>query len=338
MKPCLQAVNIDCNFDYTFETAKLAAAGIDLVLKKCVTEDEIIAACADTDAVILEGAKTPMTARVIAALPKCRIIAKYAVGVDNIDVAAATAAGIVVANAADYCTEEVSDHAVALLLASARKVMSMDRFVRRGEWGGFTKANPLRRVSQLTLGLVGLGRIARATARKMAGFQVKILAADPYVKNVGADEGIELVDLERLLQESDLISIHVPLLPETRGMIGAAAFKLMKPTAVVVNTSRGPVVDQDALIAALQEKRLGGAALDVMAEEPLPAASPLRDFDSVILTPHTGADSIDSMAHVRRTVVESVSAGLNGFWPPFPVNAKVTPRAALRPFAEFREL
>jgi D-3-phosphoglycerate dehydrogenase len=331
----LQAVNIDCNFDYTFETAKLAAAGIDLVLRKCTTEDDIIKACADADAVILEGAKTPMTAKVISSLPKCRIIAKYAVGVDNIDVAAATAAGIVVANAADYCTEEVSDHAVALIMASARKVMSMDRYVRRGEWFGFTKAQPLRRVSQLTLGLVGIGRIARATARKMAGFQMRIIAADPYVKGSSVD-GIEIISLEKLLQESDLVSVHVPLMPETRGMVNTAAFKLMKPTAVLVNTSRGPVVDQDALIAALREKRIGGAALDVVAEEPLPATSPLRDFDSVILTPHTGADSVDSMAQVRRTVVESVSAGLNGFWPPFPINPKVTPRAGLRPFAEYR--
>jgi D-3-phosphoglycerate dehydrogenase len=330
-----QAVNIDCNFDYTFETAKLAAAGIDLVLRKSVTEDDIIKACADADAVILEGAKTPMTARVISSLKKCRIIAKYAVGVDNIDLPTATATGIVVANAADYCTEEVSDHAVALIMASSRKVMSMDRFVRRGEWSGFTKAQPLRRVSQLTLGFVGLGRIARATARKMAGFQMRMIAADPYVKATSVD-GIEMVSLEKLYQESDLISVHVPLMAETRGMINAAAFKQMKPTAVLVNTSRGPVVDQDALIAALKEKRIGGAALDVVAEEPLPATSALRDFDSVILTPHTGADSVDSMAHVRRTVVESVSAGLNGYWPPFPVNPKVTPKSALKPFAEYR--
>jgi D-3-phosphoglycerate dehydrogenase len=215
-------------------------------------------------------------------------------------------------------------------------VMSMDRFVRRGEWSGFTKSHPLRRVSQLTLGLVGLGRIARATARKMAGFQMRILASDPFVKGP-TDGGTEIVPLETLLRESDLISVHVPLMPETRGMINAAAFKLMKPTAVLVNTSRGPVVDQEALITALREKRIGGAALDVVAEEPLPGSSPLRDFDSVILTPHTGADSVDSMAHVRRTVVESVSAGLAGYWPPFPINPKVTPRAALKPFAEYTQ-
>jgi D-3-phosphoglycerate dehydrogenase len=338
MNPCFLAVNIDCNFDYTFETDRLAAAGIELVPRKAVTEDEIIRACAEADAVILEGAKTPMTARVIAALPRCRVIAKYAVGVDNIDVGAASVAGIVVANAADYCTEEVSDHAVALLLASARRVMSMDRFVRRGEWAGFTKAHPLRRVSQLTLGLVGLGRIARATARKMAGFQMRMLAADPYVPGPTAEGGIEMVSLERLLREADLISIHVPLAAGTRGLIGEAAFRSMKPTAVVVNTSRGPVIDQDALVLALREKWISGAALDVVAEEPLPASSPLRDFDQVILTPHTGADSVDSMRHVRRTVVESVAAVLGGYWPPFPVNPRVTPRLALKPWSEFPPL
>ncbi len=336
MKPPFQAVNIDCNFDYAFETERLAAAGVDLVLRKSTTEEEIIRACAEADAVVLEGAKTPMTARVIGALPRCRVVAKYAVGVDNVDVMAATAAGIVVANAADYCTEEVSDHAVALLLASARRVMSMDRFVRRGEWSGFTKAHPLRRVSQLTLGLVGLGRIARATARKMAGFQMRILAADPYISGPTADGGIEVVPLQQLLRESDLISVHVPLNAETRGLIGAAEFRSMKPTAVVVNTSRGPVIDQDALIVALREKWIAGAALDVVTEEPLPASSPLRDFDQVILTPHTGADSVDSMKHVRRTVVESVAAVLSGYWPPFPVNPKVAPRFPLQPWAEFR--
>lgn len=335
MKPRYKAVNIDCNFDYTFETDRLAAAGIDLVLAKSVTEDDIIHACAGADAVILEGAKTPLTARVIGALPRCRIIAKYAVGVDNIDVHAAASAGIVVANAVDYCTEEVSDHAVALLMSSARRVVSMDRFVRRGEWAGFTKSHPLRRVSQLTLGLVGLGRIARATARKMVGFQMRILAADPYVSGPTVDDRIDVVSLGHLLRESDLISIHVPLIAETRGMIGEEAFRSMKPTAIVVNTSRGPVIDQDAMVRALREKWIGGVALDVVAEEPLPASSPLRDFDQVILTPHTGADSTDSMKHVRQTVTESVAAVLSGYWPPFPVNPKAVPRFALKPWGDF---
>jgi D-3-phosphoglycerate dehydrogenase len=255
--------------------------------------------------------------------------------VDNIDVGAATAAGVVVANAADYCSEEVSDHAVALLLASARRVVAMDRFVRAGNWAGFTRTQPLRRISQLTLGLVGLGRIARGTARKMAGFRLRILATDPYLTGPGSEPGVEVVDFETLLRESDLVSVHVPLTPETRGLINEAALRAMKPNAVIVNTSRGPVIDQSALERALEEKWIAGAALDVVTEEPLPAGSALRKFDQVILTPHTGADSVDSMDHVRRTVVDTIEAVARGYWPPFPVNPKVAPRVHLRPFSDW---
>lgn len=335
MNQPFKAVNIDCNFDYAYERERLSACGIDLALRKAVSEDDIIRACTDADAVVLEGAKTPMTERVILALPRCRLIAKYAVGVDNIDAAAATRAGIVVANAADYCTEEVSDHAVALLLASARRVVAMDRFVRAGNWSGFTRDQPLRRVNQLTLGLVGLGRIARATARKMAGFRLRILATDPYLTGPGNEPGVEIVDLDTLLRESDLISVHVPLVPETRGLLNEATFRAMKPNAIVVNTSRGPVIDQSALERALEEKWIAGAALDVVDEEPLPAGSGLRKFEQVILTPHAGADSVDSMDHVRRTVVDTLEAVARGYWPPFPVNPKVAPRVPLRPWAEW---
>lgn len=336
MSSHLIAVNIDCNFDYAFERQRMAAHGIDLREHKCMTEDEIIRACAEADAVILEGAKTPMTSRVIGAFRRCRVIAKYAVGVDNIDIPAATAAGIVVANAADYCTEEVSDHAVALLLASARRVVAMDRHVRGGGWAGFTRTHPLRRVSQLTLGFVGMGRIAQATARKMAGFRLRMIAADPFLPASAAVAGVEMTSMERVLRESDLISVHVPLSAGTRGLMGENEFRSMKPTAILVNTSRGPVVNQSALVAALRENRIGGAALDVVEEEPLPDSSPLRDFENVILTPHTGADSVDSLQHARGTVVDSVAAVLTGFWPPFPVNSAVSPLAPLRPWTEFR--
>lgn len=325
-----RVVNIDCNFDYPYELGRLAGVGADLILAKCRTEDDIIAAAADADVLVVEGAKTPVTARVIGALRRCRAIVKYAVGVDNIDVAAATRHGIVVANAADYCTEEVSDHAVALLLAAARQVMSMDRQIRAGGWNDYVRPRPLRRISELTLGLVGLGRIARATARKVEGFRLRILGADPYVAAGATGPGIEVVPLERLLRESDLVSVHVPLTAETRGFLSEASFRAMKPTAIVVNTSRGGVIDEPALVRALQEKWIAGAALDVMAEEPLPAASPLRGFDQVILTPHLGSDSTDSMAHVRRTVVDSIEAILGGVWPPFPVNPRVDPRVPLR--------
>ncbi len=330
-----RAVNIDCNFDYAFERERLAAVGIALIEQKSGTEDEIIAACTAADAVILEGAKTPLTMRVIGALPRCRVLAKYAVGVDNIDLAAATSQGIVVANAADYCTEEVSDHAVALMLAAARRVVALDRHLRAGGWGGPMRAVPVRRFSRLTVGLIGLGRIARATARKLQGFGCRVLAADPYLPaGVSAGPNVERVSLDRLLAESDLVSVHIPLSAETRGLVGAQMFSVMKSTAVLVNTSRGPVVDQAALIEALQSQRIAGAALDVFETEPLAVESPLRTMEQVILTPHTAADSVDSLQHARETVVDSVAAVLRGYWPPFPVNVRVIPRSALRPWSE----
>ncbi|MDB6092754.1 MAG: D-3-phosphoglycerate dehydrogenase [Verrucomicrobia bacterium] len=335
MTPRLKVVNIDCNFDYTYERTRLAALGIDLVEKKAVGEDEIIAACQEADVVLVEGAKTPMTARVIDALPRTRLIAKYAVGVDNVDLPAATRRGIVVANAADYCTEEVSDHAVALLLGCARRVVSMDRFVHAGNWSGYSKGRPLRRINQLTLGLVGLGRIARATVRKMAGFRLRMQASDPYLPPGAIEPGVEIVPLEQLLRESDLVSVHVPLTAETRGLLNEAAFRLMKPTAYVVNTSRGPVIDEESIIRALREKWIAGAALDVVTEEPLPASSPLREMDQVILTPHCGAESSDSLQHARRTVIDTVEAVAKGYWPPYPVNPKAAPRLPLKPWSEF---
>jgi phosphoglycerate dehydrogenase-like enzyme len=168
----------------------------------------------------------------------------------------------------------------------------------------------------------------------MAGFRMRMLAADPYLTGASNEPGVDLVSLETVLRESDLVSVHVPLTPETRGLINEAALRSMKPTAVIVNTSRGPVIDQPALERALEEKWIAGAALDVVTEEPLPATSALRRFDQVILTPHAGADSIDSMSHVRRTVAASIEAVARGHWPPFPVNPKVTPRSPLQPWSE----
>jgi len=331
-----QVVNVDCNFTYDLERQRIEAAGADLVLRLARTEAEIIAACADAAIILLEHADTPLTARVISALPACRAIIRYGVGVDSIDVAAATKCGVVVANSADFCTEEVSDHAVALLLTSAKRVAFFDRRIRAGKWHGFTLTPPLRRIGNLTLGLVGWGRIAQATARKLEGFRMRTLVADPYVKSVPAGSRVELVSLEQLLRESDLVSLHAPLNAETKHLIGEKEFRLMKPTAFLVNTSRGGVVDETALVRALQEQRLGGAGLDVMEVEPLPADSPLRTMEQVTLTPHYAASSQDSMQHLHGTVADSVEAILQGYWPPFPVNGTVVPRVPLRLWKDFR--
>jgi D-3-phosphoglycerate dehydrogenase / 2-oxoglutarate reductase len=331
-----EVVNVDCNFAYDTERRQIEAAGAELVLRRASTEDEIIAACARAAVVLLEFPNTPFTARVIAALPACRAIIRYGVGIESVDQAAATRRGIVVANTADFCTEEVSDHAAALLLACARKICFFDRQVRSGGWQDFKLNPPLRRVSCMTLGLVGWGRIAQAVARKMQGFGLRILTTDPFVRALPAGSTVELVSMDRLFRESDLVSVHVPLSPETRHLIGEPVLGMMKPTAFLVNTSRGGVVDQAALVRALEENRIGGAALDVFEEEPLPVASPLRSMEQVVLTPHYAASSQDSMAHLHRTVADSVEAILRGFWPPFPVNAAVQPREPLRSWSEFR--
>jgi D-3-phosphoglycerate dehydrogenase len=331
-----QIVNVDCNFSYEMEQSRIAAAGADFVLKKAKTEEEIIAACGEAKVVLFENSDTYFNARVISALPQCQAIVRYGVGVDTIDIAEATRHGIVVANSADYCTEEVSDHAVALLMAAARRIVRLDRKIRSGGWVGYDPNQPLRRVSCLTLGLLGWGRIAQAVARKMSGFQMRILVADPYVKSLPPGSPVELVSREQLLREADLLSLHLPLNAETKHLMNEQTLALLKPSAVLVNTSRGGIVDEAALVRALQAGKLGGAALDVFEVEPLPAGSPLRTLEQVILTPHYAASSQDSMRHLHGTVTDSVEAILQGYWPPFPVNRDVTPRVALRPWADFQ--
>lgn len=330
-----QVVNVDCNFNYDLERRLVTAAGADLVLQRAKTEAEIITACANASVVLFENADTPFTAHVVDSLPACRAIVRYGVGVDSIDVPAATRQGIVVANTADYCTEEVSDHAVALLLASVRRIAFFDRSLHAGAWHGYSPGLAMRRVSQLTVGLLGWGRIAQATARKLAGFQSRLLVCDPFVKALPPGVNATLVDRETLLRESDLISLHLPLNSETRHLINDAALRLMKPTAVLINTSRGGIVDEAALIRALQEKRIGGAALDVFETEPLSPTSPLRSLESVVLTPHFAASSVDAMQHLQRTVAQSVAALVRGHYPPFVINPTVKPRTTLRPWAEF---
>ncbi|SDS49129.1 C-terminal binding protein [Opitutus sp. GAS368] len=331
-----QIVNVDCNFTYELERRRIEAAGADLVLRRARTEDEIILACRDAAVVLFENADTPLNARVIAALPKCQAIVRYGVGVDSIDLVEATRQGVVVANSADYCTEEVSDHSTALILAAARRIAVLDRRIRSGGWVGYDPQQPLRRVACLTLGLLGWGRIAQAVARKMSGFNMRIIVADPYVQSLPPGSPIELVSRDQLLRESDLLSLHLPLNVETRHLMNEQTLGLMKPTAYLVNTSRGGIIDEAALVRALQQDRLGGAALDVFEVEPLPAPSPLRTLEQVTLTPHYAASSQDSMRHLHGTVTDSVEALLGGHWPPFPVNGKVVPREALRPWKDFR--
>lgn len=330
----VRVVNVDCDRPqkekdrlYAAERKTVEDLGGELVLLSAQTEEAIIQACAGARIILTEGLFTPITRRVLESLPDCRAVGRYGIGVDNIDVEAATDCGIVVFNVADYCVEEVADHAAALVLACARRVVILDRHVRAGGWDKPPLEHPLRRVGCLTLGLVGFGNIGRHMVPRLQGFGMRILATDPYVDpRLAAEAGVELTSLERVLGESDVVSLHTFLTAGTRHLIGAPELQMMKPSAFLVNTSRGGVVDEEALIEALKERRIGGAGLDVTEEEPLGADSPLRSLDNVVLTPHQGSSSVESGEDLRRGVTEALSCMLQGYWPPFPFNRSVKPK------------
>ncbi|MER7795168.1 C-terminal binding protein [Streptomyces sp. NPDC097640] len=318
--------------DYEFadlepERQVLEAAGLTLVPAQATTEDELIEVCADADAVINQYA--PVTAKVIGSLTRCRVISRYGIGLNTIDVPAATEAGIAVANVPDGSLEEVSDHAAAQILTLARGLHRYDAAIRRGTWD-YTVAGPLRRLRGRTLGLVGFGRIPRLLAEKLAGFGMAVLAHDPFADpSHAAALGVRLVDLDTLCRESDVVSVHAPLTAETEGMIGRAQFAAMKPTACLVNTARGPVVDQDALVEALETGRIAGAGLDVFAHEPLGPDHPLARCENVVLSPHTAWYSEDSEIEIRTKAARNVVDVAQGRLPTYLVNHEVSPATPL---------
>jgi D-3-phosphoglycerate dehydrogenase len=335
-------INIDSYFKnfrgYEYESRLFHKLGASLVLATARTEVDVVEASRGCEVILVEHADTPVTKAVIDQLDECRLIAKYAIGFDNVDVAAATARGIIVCHSPNYCAEEVSDHTCALLLALTRRVVQFNDHVRHGRWSDLKVEPPLRRTKQRVLGLVGFGRIARLVARKLKPFGVKILAFDPFIDAKSAEaESVALVSLESIFSESDFVSVHTPLTSNTRHLINARLLGLMKPTSFLVNTSRGPVIDEEALIETLREKRIAGAALDVTEVEPLPASSPLRALDNVILTPHQAANSVESLVDVRATIAASVEAYCKGYWPEFVVNRDVTPRSRLKSWQEYSE-
>lgn len=312
--------------DYVFpsldpERAVLGPLGAELRPQQCRSEEEIIALAQDADAVLNCYAK--MTARVIENLKRCRIIARYGIGVDNVDLAAATKARILVTNVPDYCIDEVSDHALALLLALARRVAAADAAVKAGAWDVVAHAG-IRRLRGRTLGLLGFGKIAKALASKVRPLGMKVMAYDPYLapEEIGR-LGAEAAGLEKLLAEADAVSIHVPLSPETRNLIGERELARMKPAAFLINTSRGGIVNEEALAAALKETRLGGAALDVLSVEPPPADHPLYGAPNVILTPHLAFYSRESVIELQTKAAEEVARALRGEPPRSPVNPEV---------------
>ena len=311
--------------DYVWESLdvekKTLGALADIVALKTKKPEEFLSEAGDCDA-LLNTYAGPITAETMSKMPRCKIIARYGIGVDTIDLDAATAAGIIVTNNPTYCIEEVAEQTMALLLSAARKIPFYDRMVRGGRWE-VPPGKPMYRLVGRTLGLVGFGNIARAVAVRAAAFGLNVLYSDPFVKQGQFKVPGKAVDLDTLLRESDFVSLHPPLTPQTRKMIGDDAFKKMKNTAVLINCARGPVVDTDALVRALDAKKIAGAALDTVDPEPLPDPHPLRGRDNVILCPHAAWYSEQAMAGLQAGAPGEVRRVLTGEWPVNVVNRAV---------------
>jgi D-3-phosphoglycerate dehydrogenase len=305
----------------------LRSIGADLQLASRPTPEAILNVAAPADALLVTYAK--ITGDMIRQMKRCRIISRFGIGVDNVDLDAATAARIVVTKVPDYCLDEVSDHAMALLLALARKIPASNAQVHAGRWE-MKAVVPIHRLKGRILGLVGFGRIPRLVAPKAKAFGLRVIVHDPLVQaDVIAREHVDQVDFDELLAQSDYVSIHTPLLPETRNLFSADAFGKMKPGAYLINTARGPIVDEHALARALDAGQLAGAALDVMPQEP-PVGSPLLSRENVIITPHTSFYSEESLLELQRKAAEEVVAVLSGKAPRNPVNPEALEESAKR--------
>lgn len=314
-----KVVVTDCDhFSLELERKVLNEINPEFVVAHCTTEEEVIETARDADGIINQYA--PMTRRVIESLKRCKVIARYGIGVDNIDVEAATEHGIIVANLPDYCVDEVSTHAVALILACARKITLLDNLVKQEIWN-LTLARPLLRTQGRILGLFGLGKIGRAVAEKTSRFGFKIIACDPYVAKV--DREIELAEFPQLLSDSDFISIHTPLTKETRHIFGENELRAMKKSAYLINTARGSIINEKALYKALKDKWIAGAALDVMEKEPPDWKNPLLKLNNLIITPHVSFYSEESYVDLKTKTAEAVLFVLKGGLPRAMVNPQV---------------
>jgi D-3-phosphoglycerate dehydrogenase len=310
------------------ERALLVALGAEIIELEGAADAEILDACRDADAVLVVSAH--LRGAVIGALTRCKIISRIGTGVDKIDIEAATRAGIIVNNLPDAFTDEVADHTLALLLAAARQLKPLDRQMRQGRRP--LTLSHMHRLSAQTAGIIGLGRIGSAVARRCRAFGLRVLAYDPYLTaETALREGVTAVDLDTLQAESDYVCLLCPLLPQTRGMLAMPQFRKMKPSAVLINTARGELVNEDDLAQALQQGVIRYAGLDVFGIvnifdlEGYPTGHPLFQLDNVLLTPHIAAASEESGEECRQRAAQAVLDVLSGKWPEHPVNPAVTP-------------
>lgn len=307
--------------DAEIEAEVFAGLGANLVTVPHLGTAEALAVVPEAAAVMVTT--QPVGAELLGLLGKCQIVTRVGTGVDAIDAETAAARGVWVTNVPDYSIDEVSSHALALLMALQRNLRGHVAAARAGDWK-YQSVSPIRRLSELTLGVLGYGRIGSAMGRKGAGVGLRVIAHDPYLPDERVREGGAVpVDFDTLLRESDYLSLHVPLTPETRGLINASALAKMKPTAYVVNTARGEVIDIPALVTAVQSGKLAGAGIDVLPTEPPDADDPVLHEPGILVTPHVAWASEQAKVDVRRRGAEDVLRVLRGERPKYPVNEPV---------------
>ncbi|NVO14945.1 MAG: C-terminal binding protein [Rhodoplanes sp.] len=303
----------------SLDPAKEALARLDpiVVQAKSASAEDILAEAKDADGILVTYAKLP--GDLLRQCKKLKVIGRFGLGVDNIDIPAAKELGIVVTYVPDYCLHEVSDHAMALLLSIARKIPLANTSVQSGEWK-MPVVVPLRRFNTQTLGLIGFGGIPRSLAPKAQSFGFKVIASDPFLPKEMFDAAkVESVTLDELYARSDLISVHAPLMPQTRGLVNDDAFAKMKQGVMIVNTARGPLIDEDALVRALDSGKVAAAGLDVVTTEPLPKDSKLLGRGNVVITPHTGFYSVEALLELETKCAKDVASVLSGEKPVYPV-------------------
>ncbi len=301
------------------ESAILGEIGVVVADMRALAREHVIKTAAHADALLVDY--FPCDADLIATLQRCQVICQYGVGLDGIDIEAASSAGIFVTHTPLFCRDELAEHSVALMLCAVRGLSVYDRSVRSGTWD-YNLAMPLRRLRGSTVGLIGYGRVGRGVAERLAGFGVDLIAVDSLVPQAEFERlGVRRVELDELLETSDIVSIHAPLDDSTRGMVDGELLARMRPTAILVNTARGAIVDSTALASALEQGTLAGAALDVLDVEPPPADHCLIGRDDCVVTPHAGFLSTQSLADLQRDAAHEVRDALCGRVPRFAVNA-----------------
>ncbi|MBG9452233.1 2-hydroxyacid dehydrogenase [Cytobacillus firmus] len=303
------------NLKYEEDVFKESGLDIEFVKAQCKTEDEVAEQAKYADAILNQYA--PISRRVIESLENAKVISRYGVGVNTIDLDAANEKGITVANVPDYGMEEVSNHALALLLSWARKVTLLNNEVKKGNWD-FKACIPIHRFNSQTVGVLGFGRIPRRFIEKVKPLGFKLAAYDPFVSAEDmASAGVQKMELDEIIREADYLSVHVPLIKDTFHLLNADRFSQMKKNAVIINTARGPIIDEKALIEALENGIIAGAALDVAEEEPISIDSPLLHMDNVIITPHSAWYSEEAMVELRQKAAKNIVQVLKGEKTPY---------------------